>query len=63
MHVSQQNVDFCLLYHLLDGCYAINKAFSFASIHILKGMCTHQVLISRLSRFILHVLLHAGQKN
>lgn len=62
MHVSQQNVDFCLLYRLLDGCYVINKAFSFVSLHILKGMCTHQVLISRLTRFIPHVLLHAGQK-
>lgn len=63
MHVSQQNVDFCLLHHFLDGCYVINKAFSFASIHILKGMCNHQALIRRLRLFIFHVLLIAGQKN
>lgn len=62
MHVHQQNGDICLLSHPLDGCYAINKAFSFVFIHILKEMCTHQVLICRLSQGILHVLLHADQK-
>lgn len=44
------------------GCYVINKAFAFFSVHTLKGMCDHQVLISRPRPFILHVLLHVVQK-
>lgn len=53
MHIRQQNVDICLLSHLLDGCYVINKAFSFVFTRILKETCTHQILICRLTRFIL----------
>lgn len=64
MHVSRQNVDFRSLFdNIFSGAFFTMLFLlpTHGRTHILEGICTHKVLISRPSWFVLHVLLYSTQ--